>query len=68
MQTGELRSRDTEGRWRMDLDTLQGRGGSEAGLEQWAVLSWEEFQEASSRVGTQRGTPIVWSNLTFRLR
>lgn len=62
MQTGELRSQDTEGRWGMDLDTLQGCGGS------WAVLNWEEFQEASYRVGTERGTPIVWSNLTFRLR
>lgn len=45
MQTGELRSRDTEGRWGMDLDTLQGRGGS------WAVLNWEEFQEASLQGG-----------------
>jgi hypothetical protein len=27
MHTGELRSWDTEGRWGMSLDTLQGHGG-----------------------------------------
>lgn len=47
MQTGELRSWDTEGRWGMGLDTLQGHGHGrpEADLEQWAVLNWVGFQD-----------------------
>lgn len=43
MQTGELRSSGSEGRWGMGFASLQGRGGSEAGFEQWAVLNREEF-------------------------
>lgn len=45
MQTGELWSWDTEGRWGDGSRHSAGTWGSEVAFEQWAVLNQKEFQE-----------------------